>query len=1100
MAEETPHPTIDPEASISQPTHAFEQQWQPPDAAAFAPSHLAVSKVTRAWERRPLSPFSRSRVRVGKVWKRARPVGAMRLAASTREQGEDGFANERRKGRSSLQGGMKPIKKMCMDEGFGVGARVVGWEGVESPERKIVTRSRGEEELVELVDEEVEIVGQDEVEDEEEGDVTIEILDEDGTVLEINPEDGGQEAGWQDEVEEEEDDDVGGMGSALMDAYDVDTASDAFTNTVETVVVPIAQDARDTPVEADAADIRAAEARDTSLEAQIAVKSQAEKPVAPVFTFGTAPRSVQNVVLPEGFVSPAKQPARRTAKQYLFGSRRRTLPVQFAPDLPTPTLSAPLQEQYQPAEVEGQPAESADSDTISHSSFLEVEAVESDEAVASDAQDMDQEWEDVEESGSDFEMMETEKMLPSKPEAQAITSENDMAETIHISTPTTWTTALVDDATSAKLPSSPVPTIEGQHPGLPLRRSPRRKSTSPLKQSSLLPTTERSHLIAFTPLKPAPRLRPVSDAQPDTSMEEAEDHHASPSSPIERASSAPPEEPQMSPRKPFKPRISDDTALLQAFLNRAAENKNRGSRRMSATVQESIENRRDSDAVRHALASPAKPEVLGELDVNSPSPRKTAAKEVLQSEDGGFGQVGLQSGATDLWDQIAEQATRKRQDDQEEQEEQQRLIEEEEAAPVPGSRTRRSGRTSRKPQTATPAPNKISIKGSASDGIVLRRSEAQEMALLTRNNTKKNKGASVLPPLRLTKMVMQFGNPDPAADNEIVDEATEEPAPEGRRGVRWAEVLVEYSQGGEVSDSSILSDELSASVQSDAADKIDAETATPAIGLAAAPPPAETPSKPKMRKLKAPRTAAAPGRTPLLPAPTTTAAIDDAEKPDTKTTAAAKSTASKRRSRIATPAKGLTNASLLPSDLDPQPVVPEPKVAPTKRKAPVSKLPAPAGAQASTSAQAPSNTASLLGQGKENTTSSLLASPPKKKAMLMPPPPTAGGKGFAAPKLDLGSKLDLAPKMKLAPVSLGAAPGLGGIGSGASGGADERAVPGLMSPAKKGGRGRMMGCEVGKGDFGGGNGSGNGGGGDEGVERLGLGLSSPAKKRTRRAL
>ena len=87
----------------------------------------------------------------------------------------------------------------------------------------------------------------------------------------------------------------------------------------------------------------------------------------------------------------------------------------------------------------------------------------------------------------------------------------------------------------------------------------------------------------------------------------------------------------MSPHKPSRPRVSDDTALLQAFLNRAAEGKN--SRRISATKRESITNRRDSDAVRQALASPAKAEVLADLDPNSPSPRKPNGAGVFDGVD-----------------------------------------------------------------------------------------------------------------------------------------------------------------------------------------------------------------------------------------------------------------------------------------------------------------------------------------------------------------------------------------------------------------------------------------------------------------------------------
>ena len=68
----------------------------------------------------------------------------------------------------------------------------------------------------------------------------------------------------------------------------------------------------------------------------------------------------------------------------------------------------------------------------------------------------------------------------------------------------------------------------------------------------------------------------------------------------------------------IRPRISDDTAILHAFLNRAAANR----KQPSVSKRESLENQKDSNVVRQALASPAKAEVLAELDPNSPSPHK----------------------------------------------------------------------------------------------------------------------------------------------------------------------------------------------------------------------------------------------------------------------------------------------------------------------------------------------------------------------------------------------------------------------------------------------------------------------------------------------
>jgi hypothetical protein len=373
-----------------------------------------------------------------------------------------------------------------------------------------------------------------------------------------------------------------------------------------------------------------------------------------------------------------------------------------------------------------------------------------------------------------------------------------------------------------------------------------------------------------------------------------------------------------------------------------------------------------------------------------------------------------------------------------------------------GQRTRRSGRGAKKAQPSTPAaPNKIAIKGSA-ENVVLKRTEAQEMALLTRTNTRKNKGGAVLPPLRLTKMGSQLNTSDADAPGDRQDEAAAE-KPNGARGVKWAETLVEYFQGGELSEASIMSDELNAPILQ-ATDKMDTENDNAAGGAQTAPPPSETPSKPKIRRLKASRTAATPGKPPA--APEAFAEPENLEAPQPKSTAP-----TKRRSRIATPAKGLTNASLLPSELDPQPVVPAPatqtkKVAPAKKKAPlVSKLPGPA-----------SSTSSSLGQGKEN----LISSPAKKKPTIAT---AAATKNVLPTAKTFAPKLDFGKSTKLEPATMSDV--------------QADAVPRLMSPAKKGGRSRNVFASAKESVS-----ESDGVGGRVEVP----GLSSPAKKRTRKAV
>lgn len=1006
---------------------ALHIDWKATDAAFLQPNTISIPRVQRAWERKPLSPFSRQRVRVGKVWKR--PASSLRhpVSGATAES----TPAKTRKARRTLQSPQKPVKKMCLDTNFGLSARVSQWESAESPARKIVTRSSAAvEEMVALSDEEEEelviVPGDD--------NVTIEFFDKDGTLLDVDPENAEQDEHWEDEVKEDDKADgvpFNGTTAQPADVNEAGLAAAVAQEGVEDVtngsidVEPSKEHKVDSPV-AQAAVKSEAVGSDSRIPADAEKdESMLREHLGDEQIRKTVPQRFDIVPLPEGFVSPAKRsgPRGRRSAQLALGTRRRTLPVQFAPIIAVePPETYAVQPSHTPEEAVG---ESNDDDAVADSETghtvaqeIDLNGVKEDEPAQEDG-----EWEDVEDGSHVPDVLQADDhvndlsltpevgmtesdsavdtMLDAVPEAA-----EDLQVGMDVDADQRVPTSQLQEM-HARVASSPIPSIEGHHPRLPLRRSPRRQSSSPLKRGKVLPSTEDSHLIAFTPLKvPAQYPSPSRHPGLDSPLYGPDDSHPEPASPLQRAASAPPEEPKMSPLKPSKPRISDDTALLQAFLNRAAEN--RSSRRISADTRESIENRRDSDAVRQALASPAKTDVLVELDPNSPSPRKAAAAS--QDLAGGFDQV--MRDATDA-------ATQHEGRDDAQME----------------TQTRRSGRTTRRQPTTPVAPNKISIRGNT-DGVVLKRSEAQELAKLTSTNTKKNKGGAVLPQLRLTKLASQGGQTgEPVAEGE---EEQQNSQPEVATKIRWAESLVEFFQSGETSESSFLSDEMSATAQLGQEEMAASEAA-----VAAPPPPSDTPSKPKIRRLKPPRTAATPGKRPAAPA--SASESDEAEKPPAPEAQDQQLQAplNRRRSRIATPAKGLTNTSLLPADLDSQSTAAK-KTPTTKKKALISKLPAP-------------TSTATVGQGKENNT--ITSSPPKKK----PGPPAVGGLPTArsfAPKLDFGNA-------KLEP----ATPVL---------------VPGLASPAKKGGRGRNVAVE------------------DEGARFKETkeevpGLSSPAKKRTRRA-
>lgn len=216
--------------------------------------------------------------------------------------------------------------------------------------------------------------------------------------------------------------------------------------------------------------------------------------------------------------------------------------------------------------------------------------------------------------------------------------------------------------------------------------------------------------------------------------------------------------------------IDDDTAILKSFLSRAAASK--AERSAIITRRESLENRRDSDIVRHALASPRR--ALEEKDTNSPSKLDSKAAFDLSG-------VPLLSPEADetpsptLGQPEAEDFT--------------------EAKTERGSRRSSRAKKSRLPAPASTAQpqtsNKIAIRrADGTDPVVLKKTDAQELALITKNNTRKNKQGAFMVSLRLLKLQAEaILSPTPPLD----DETPRDPVP-GRRGIRWDETLAYYQE------------------------------------------------------------------------------------------------------------------------------------------------------------------------------------------------------------------------------------------------------------------------------------------------------------------
>ncbi len=131
----------------------------------------------RGWERKPASPFTKQRLRVGKVWRRAAPTGRA-VASNAPGQTEERTIKRLREGQST-QSPLKIVKRLCLGANNGVGLQ---WDKIESPTKRIVTRSAAISDHVALSDEEDEGLGSEHEEEEVEGTI-IEILEEDGVVL-----------------------------------------------------------------------------------------------------------------------------------------------------------------------------------------------------------------------------------------------------------------------------------------------------------------------------------------------------------------------------------------------------------------------------------------------------------------------------------------------------------------------------------------------------------------------------------------------------------------------------------------------------------------------------------------------------------------------------------------------------------------------------------------------------------------------------------------------------------------------------------------------------------------------------------------------------
>jgi hypothetical protein len=215
--------------------------------------------------------------------------------------------------------------------------------------------------------------------------------------------------------------------------------------------------------------------------------------------------------------------------------------------------------------------------------------------------------------------------------------------------------------------------------------------------------------------------------------------------------------------------LDDDTAILKGFLNRVAASKAEKAAVMTHR-RESLKNRRDSDVIRHALASPRK--ILEDKDPNSPSKYDNELTLDLSQT------LTLSMPDNDLVSPSADSAERE--------------------DPAGEESTRGSRRSSRAKKSRLPAPasaapaqaSKIAIRRpDGTEHVVLKKSDAQELSLITRNNTRKNKQGAFGVTVRLMKLAVDAANLPP------LDDSTRELVV--GKNIRWDEQLAYYQENPE---------------------------------------------------------------------------------------------------------------------------------------------------------------------------------------------------------------------------------------------------------------------------------------------------------------
>jgi hypothetical protein len=254
--------------------------------------------------------------------------------------------------------------------------------------------------------------------------------------------------------------------------------------------------------------------------------------------------------------------------------------------------------------------------------------------------------------------------------------------------------------------------------------------------------------------------------------------------------------------------IDDDTAILKDFLTRAAASK---AEKAAITThrRESLQNRRDSDVVRHALASPRK--ALEEKDPNSPTKHNNGMTlDLSQTLTLGMPTEPLPSPTPD-----STTPTESTEEDQTAKGSRRSTRAKKSRLPAPAS-------TIQQPQQAP----KIAIRrADGNEVVVLKKDEAKVLADVTRANTRKNKQGAFGVTVRLMKIAI-----DSAALPPLDEDAPKEIIV--GRNVRWDEQLAYFQENPEViaeAESLATPDELGFDEQPDRKKQKMSKNSTPKI-------------------------------------------------------------------------------------------------------------------------------------------------------------------------------------------------------------------------------------------------------------------------------